>query len=60
MLALAQAADPESPSYHGNVRSKIFHRAGCRYYNCGNCVAVFATRQEALQAGYRPCKICKP
>ena len=50
----------QDAAYHGNVRSGVFHRAGCRYYNCRNCVAVFNTREEALKAGYRPCKVCKP
>jgi hypothetical protein len=46
--------------YHGNRNSYIFHRPGCRYYNCKNCVVYFATRQAALKAGFRPCKVCKP
>lgn len=57
--AVAAQAREEGP-YHGNVRSGIFHRPGCRYYNCRNCRAVFNTREEALQAGYRPCKVCRP
>ncbi len=46
--------------YHGNVKSHIFHRPECRYYNCKNCVAEFNSREEAIKSGYRPCKICKP
>ena len=46
--------------YHGNVKSKVFHRPGCRYYDCKNCVVSFKSRDQALRAGYRPCKICKP
>jgi len=46
--------------YHGNVRSHKFHRPGCRYYNCKNCTARFTSRQEAIKAGYVPCKVCKP
>jgi hypothetical protein len=46
--------------YHGNVRSKIFHRPSCRYYSCKNCVATFNTRAQATKAGYRPCKVCNP
>lgn len=45
---------------HGNVKSGIFHGPGCRYYNCKNCTVVFMGREEAINAGYRPCKICKP
>jgi hypothetical protein len=46
--------------YHGNRKSRIFHRPGCRYYNCKNCVVLFTSRQAALEAGFRPCKVCKP
>ncbi|MBA7680632.1 hypothetical protein ES703_88953 [subsurface metagenome] len=46
--------------YHGNVKSKVFHKPGCRYYNCKDCTATFRSRQNAINAGYRPCKICKP
>ncbi|MFH1058615.1 MAG: Ada metal-binding domain-containing protein [Pseudomonadota bacterium] len=67
-LALAVgAAPPEARTaaapvgaYHGNVKSKKFHRVGCRYYDCANCLAVFATREAALAAGYAPCKVCRP
>ena len=46
--------------YHGNTKSKIFHSPSCRHYNCKNCTMEFSDRQEAIDAGYRPCKICKP
>ncbi len=46
--------------YHGNQKSRIFHRPGCRYYDCANCTAIFNSKEEALSSGYRPCKICKP
>ena len=46
--------------YHGNSKSYVFHHSGCRYYNCKNCVMTFETREEALEAGYRACKVCKP
>lgn len=46
--------------FHGNLKSRVFHRTGCRYFNCKNCTAVFNSREEAINAGYRPCKICKP
>ena len=46
--------------YHGNSDSKIFHKPGCRYYNCKACTMEFSSRQEAIDAGYRPCKVCNP
>jgi methylphosphotriester-DNA--protein-cysteine methyltransferase len=73
LAAWAQTADPAKDAqpqtvrppqaetvYHGNVRSKKFHRPGCRYYNCKNCVVRFTSRAQAIQAGYVPCKVCKP
>jgi endonuclease YncB( thermonuclease family) len=55
---LIGAADTEV--YHGNVQSRIFHRPGCRYYDCKACTATFTSRDAALTAGYSPCKVCKP
>lgn len=46
--------------YHGNVKSRVFHRKGCRNYECRNCTAVFATRQEAAARGFRPAGCCRP
>lgn len=43
---------------HGNVRSQVFHAPGCRYYDCKQCSAVFQTVDDALAAGYRPCRQC--
>lgn len=54
---VAQQADG---NYHGNVKSKVFHREGCRHFNCKNCRAVFKSRKEAIEAGYRPCGECSP
>ena len=53
---LALAAAP----YHGNIKSGVFHQSSCRYYNCKNCVMEFDTREAAIQAGFRPCKVCNP
>lgn len=58
-------SDPVPPwkfrhKYRGNVLSKVFHRPGCKYYNCKNCTADFKTREEAVAAGYKPCEICDP
>jgi hypothetical protein len=46
--------------YHGNTDSKIFHGPGCRHYNCGNCTASFQSRDAAIAAGYRACRVCDP
>lgn len=44
--------------YHGNVKSRVYHHIGCADYNCPNCTAVFASRQAAEAAGYRPHTAC--
>ncbi|MCG8341853.1 MAG: Ada metal-binding domain-containing protein [Chlorobiales bacterium] len=54
------AAEDSATVYHGNTKSKVFHRPGCRYYNCSKCTAKFSGRQRAVEEGYRPCKVCKP
>lgn len=58
--AVQQAPAAAKVVYHGNLRSRKFHRPGCRYYNCKNCKAVFNSREEAIKAGYVPCKVCRP
>ena len=53
----APVASAEGP-FHGNVRSLVFHRAGCQHYECQNCTRVFTTRAEGLAAGFRPAGDC--
>lgn len=53
---------PMAAGYIGNARSYIFHFSGCRYVaqmNPGNKV-YFDSRDEAIESGYRPCKVCRP
>jgi methylphosphotriester-DNA--protein-cysteine methyltransferase len=63
LLALAlggAAALAQGLAYHGNVKSRIFHVQGCRYFDCAACSAAFDSREAAIKAGYRPCKVCNP
>ncbi len=46
--------------YRGNIKSMVFHRPGCRYYNCSDCTVEFHSREEALAAGFTPCRKCSP
>lgn len=49
-------------AYVGNAKSKKFHYADCSFVakmNSANRVD-FNTRDEAVNAGYVPCKRCKP
>lgn len=45
---------------HGNISSHVYHGSQCRHYNCSNCVKVFNSSADALNEGYRPCRICNP
>jgi endonuclease YncB( thermonuclease family) len=61
--ARAKAAPPLPPApvsgpFHGNVQSHVFHAPGCPNYNCKNCTAVFATREDAIAHGYKPAGDC--
>jgi len=51
-----------SGAYVGNANTRVFHYSSCSYVNRmkeGNKV-YFSTRDEAIAAGYRPCKVCNP
>jgi micrococcal nuclease len=54
-----KTVSPVGP-FHGNTDSRIFHRPGCAYYKCATCTRKFTARDEAIKAGYKPCKVCKP
>jgi len=47
-------------NYYGNVQSRKFHSATCRHAGCKNCTAQFSSREQAIAAGYAPCKACDP
>lgn len=53
----ATTRSPAGP-FHGNTRSRVYHAPHCRNYHCQNCRAVFATQDEAQQAGFRPAQDC--
>lgn len=54
----AQHAVAGASDWSGNIKTMRFHRRGCRYFTCSNCVASFADPQEARRKGFRPCKVC--
>ncbi|MHB9036356.1 MAG: Ada metal-binding domain-containing protein [Armatimonadota bacterium] len=47
-------------SYIGNTRSYVFHRQSCRYLPQTKNRSHFESRKEAVDAGYRPCRKCRP
>ena len=46
--------------YCGNELTRVFHEPSCRYARAEHGTAVFANRQEAVDAGYEPCRVCEP
>lgn len=44
--------------YHGNKNSKVFHAPGCKDYDCKNCTEKFASKDDAVKAGYKSHKTC--
>ena len=49
-----------SASLYGNARSNVFHKPDCNIFNSITCTSLFNDSEEAVAAGYKPCKICKP
>lgn len=50
----------QTPAYIGNVRTGIFHRKTCSYLPHEKNRSYFESREEAIDAGYRPCRKCRP
>jgi methylphosphotriester-DNA--protein-cysteine methyltransferase len=62
LLVLILPTIAYASSYVGNARTHKFHYDSCRYVsqmNESNKVW-FETREEAIAAGYVPCKVCRP
>ena len=60
LLALAPLA--AESAYYGSTRSNKYHVKSCRWAKKIHAVnwVVFKDAKEAKQAGYVPCKVCKP
>lgn len=54
----SQAPRVSGGPLHGNVKSRVFHAPGCPAYNCKQCTAVFASREDAVAHGFRPAGDC--
>ncbi len=49
-------------AYVASVNRELFHRPDCKWaqrISSAN-LQTFKTREEAIKAGHRPCKVCKP
>lgn len=51
---------PADGSFIGNKRSLKFHKADCRFMPAEKNRVYYKTRDEAVNEGYVPCKVCKP
>ncbi|MDO5518890.1 MAG: MBL fold metallo-hydrolase [bacterium] len=51
---------PVSGSYIGNTNTKKFHNADCSSLPKKENQIMFSSREEAIAAGYEPCKRCNP
>jgi hypothetical protein len=59
-MAALSVHSNSAPAYIGNVRSHVFHRQICRHLPTAKNRTYFDTRSQAIDAGYRPCRKCKP
>ena len=56
----APAPTPVATGFVGNKDSKVFHTTACKIgakIKAANKVT-FASKDEAVKAGYKPCKVC--
>ena len=51
-----------SPNFVGSKKSDVYHYPWCHYVDRINPenLIYFDTPEDAIAAGYRPCKVCKP
>jgi len=45
---------------YGNTKSNVFHKSTCKSFNSITCTALFNSHSEAINAGFKACRICKP
>lgn len=59
-FVFAIATPAIASDYLANPRSMIFHYASCRTIKKPQNYVQYSSRQEAIEDGYRPCKVCGP
>lgn len=57
VCASAVLAEEAAP-IKGNPDSKIYHKSTCKHYAAKGCTVEFKSEQAAVEAGYKPCKLC--
>ena len=59
-MVVSMATPARASDYLGNPRSMKFHYASCRTIKHPENFVPLQTRDEAVDAGYVPCKVCNP
>ena len=57
-----ETAEQTKVAYVASAIREPFHRPGCKWavkISSAN-LQTFKTRDEAIKAGHRPCKVCRP
>ncbi|GMA99514.1 Ada metal-binding domain-containing protein [Pelosinus sp. IPA-1] len=60
--AIAPSTPQSEGAYVANSNTGKFHYAGCRYVNMmsPSHKVFYDNRDEAINAGFVPCKVCRP
>jgi len=58
----ATVADQNQPGYVASTKRDPFHKLNCEWAKkiSASNLETYKTRDEAIKAGHRPCKVCKP
>ena len=58
----ARAAEQKQPAYVASAVREPFHKPSCEWAQkiSAKNRETFKTREEAIKAGHRPCKVCRP
>jgi len=59
-VPITETDDDIDDSYIGNKNTKKFHLPTCSSLPAQHNRVYFKTRDEAIKAGFDPCKICRP
>ncbi|PIE61983.1 MAG: hypothetical protein CSA29_00475 [Desulfobacterales bacterium] len=54
------ALSPDEIQFKGNTETLVFHSSNCKFAHGKKCTAEFASRDNAIEKGYTPCKVCNP
>ena len=62
MLLCSGITDSEPGYYVASSESDVFHKPNCRYVKQikSENKITFNSKQDAINAGYRACKVCQP